>query len=69
MMLNQTARPTPHVLCPKVELTKNNSIPVIPQLPSRSASSKERMRALLETLENASLPSNKSWRQHQQEES
>lgn len=69
MMLNQPARLTPHVLCPRAQLTKNNSIPVIPHLPSRSGSSKVRMGVLLETLENVSVPSNKSLRQYQQEES
>jgi len=66
-MLNQTARPNPHGLCPRVELTKNNSMPAIPHLPSRSGSSKRQLRMLLETLENVSAPSNKSFREYQQE--
>jgi len=56
MMLNQPARPTPNVVCPRLQLTKDESIPVISLLPSRSGSSKERLRALLEILENASRP-------------
>jgi len=68
-MLSQTARSIPHVLCSTVQLANDNSIPVIPHLPSRSSSSKGRMGALLEIPENASVPSNKSSRQYQQEES
>jgi CheY-like chemotaxis protein len=42
MMLSQTARPSPHLLCPT--LRKDNSIPVILHLPSRSGSSKGLLR-------------------------
>jgi hypothetical protein len=63
MMLNQTARLASHALCPKVELTKNNSTLVILHLPSRSGSSKGWLPTLVETLENASVPA----RQYQQE--
>jgi hypothetical protein len=68
-MINETARPAPHVFCPKVQLPKNTSVPAIPHIPSSSGPSKARLRALLETLENVSLPSDKSLRQYQQEES
>jgi hypothetical protein len=57
MMLKQTARPNPQVLCAKVELAKKNSMLGMPHLFRRLGSSKGRLRALLETLENASLPS------------
>ena len=69
MILKQTARPNPHVLCPKVELTKKNSMLGMTHLSGRSSSSKGRLRVLLETPENASLPSNRSLRQYQREES
>ena len=68
MMLNQTARPSPHELGPKGQFKKSNSISVL-LLPSRSVSSEGRMEALLETLENANAPSNKSLRRYQQEAS
>jgi len=69
-MLNKTARPTPPVFCPRLRLRKRNLVPVNPNLPSQSGYSKgRRLRALLEPLGNAGVPSNKPRRQHQQEES
>jgi hypothetical protein len=69
MTINEPARPTPRVFCPKVRLRKNTSVLVIPRPPSSSGPSKDRLRALPGTPESVSLPSDKSVCQSQQEES
>jgi len=68
MMPTRPARPTPHVLYPMLQRTKNNSITHRIRRAGQ-APQKGCLPTLLETLEVAGVPSNKSLRQYQQEES
>ena len=50
--------------CPKVQLAQSTSVPVIRRMPNSRGHSRTKLRVLLETLENASVPSDRSLRQY-----
>jgi len=66
MMLDRTARPSPHTLLLNVQLMKNSSMPGIPHLPDRSRCFKERLPELLDTPQDGSASSNRFLHQFQQ---
>lgn len=51
-MINEAAREVRHLSCPKVQVTTNNSLRLIPHLSRRSGPPRKRLRASLDALEN-----------------
>jgi hypothetical protein len=68
MMLDRTARPSPHTLFLHVQLMKNSSMPGIPHPPGRSCCFKQELPELLDTQQHGRVSSNRPLRQFQQEQ-
>ena len=69
MMINEVAGLVPYAFVQRFSSRKEKLFTCAPLIASLTGPSKERLRALPETIENVCLPSGESQQQSQQEES